>query len=131
MRALVALRRFVKLAPVLVRLNHVSRFIVKFSPSPIAPGRVLLFVEAVETNVTEQAMEEMIKYCAAHPKSPTATHRPQLSHRNGLWIALLGSSVEEGIVGIGSTVEDALRAFDTRYALERVHWPSHRARGTA
>jgi len=74
----------------------------------------------------EQAKEEMIKYCAAHPKSPTATRRPQLSLRNGLWIALLGPSVEDGILGIGSTVEDALRAFDTRYALERVHWPTHR-----
>jgi hypothetical protein len=69
----------------------------------------------------EEAREEMKKYCAAHPKSPAATHRPRLSLRNGLWIALLGSSVEDGILGIGATVEDALRAFDTRYALERVH----------
>jgi len=69
----------------------------------------------------------MIKYCAAHPESHTATLRPQLSLRNGLWIALLGPSIEGGILGIGSTVEGALRAFDTRYALERVHWPSHRA----
>jgi Family of unknown function (DUF5670) len=75
----------------------------------------------------EGAREEMKKYCAAHPKSPTATQRPQLSLRNGLWIALLGPSVEDGIVGIGSTVEDALRAFDTRCALDRVHWLSHRA----
>jgi hypothetical protein len=42
--------------------------------------------------------------------------------RNGLWIALLGSSVTDGIVGIGSTVEEALRSFDNRYALERVQW---------
>jgi hypothetical protein len=68
----------------------------------------------------------MIKYCAAHPKSPTATRRPQLSLRNGLWIALLGPSVKDGILGIGATVEDALRAFDNRYALDRVHWSSHR-----
>jgi hypothetical protein len=82
-------------------------------------------VETEQINTTEQASGEMIKYCAVHPKSPTATRRPQLSLRNGLWIALLGSSVEDGIVGIGSTVEGALRAFDTRYALARVHWPSH------
>jgi hypothetical protein len=86
-----------------------------------------MFVEAVAINVPEQAREEMIKYCAAHPESPTATRRPQLSLRNGFWIALLGPSVEDGILGIGSTVEGALRAFDARYALERVHWPSHRA----
>jgi hypothetical protein len=70
----------------------------------------------------EQAREEMIKSCAAHPKSPTATHPPQLSFRNELWIAFLGSSVTDGIAGIGSTVEEALRSFDNRYALERVQW---------
>jgi hypothetical protein len=64
----------------------------------------------------------MIKYSAAHPKSPTATHRPQLAFRNELWIAFLGSNVTDGIVGIGSTVEEALRSFDNRYALDRVHW---------
>jgi hypothetical protein len=70
----------------------------------------------------------MIKYCAAHPKSPTATHHPQLSFRNELWIALLGSSIKEGIVGIGSTVEDALRAFDNRYALSAFSGTSDRPR---
>ena len=75
-----------------------------------------------QINPPEQATEEMIKYCAAHPKSPTATHHPQLSLRNELWVAFLGSRVADGIVGIGSTVEEALRSFDNRYALERVQW---------
>ena len=75
-----------------------------------------------EISTPEQAREEMIKYYAAHPKSPTATRRPQLSFRNQLWIAFLGSSDTDGIVGIGSTVEEALRSFDKRYALKRVHW---------
>jgi len=35
--------------------------------------------------------------------------------RGELWIALLGPNVEEGIVGIGSTVAAALRAFDAQY----------------
>jgi hypothetical protein len=78
-------------------------------------------VETVQIKMSEQAREEMTKYCAAHPESPTAAHRPQLSLRkSGLWIALLGSSVEDGILGIGATVEDALRAFDNRYALDHV-----------
>src|SRR5262245_43846521 len=38
-----------------------------------------------------------------------------LSFRNGLWIALLSPSVEEGIVGLGDSVEVALRAFDAQY----------------
>ena len=61
------------------------------------------------------AMERMGLYCAAHPGSPSAARRPQLFLRSHLWIALLGPSVEEGIVGIGATVEAALRAFDAQY----------------
>jgi hypothetical protein len=60
-------------------------------------------------------MEQMELYCAAHPRSPSAVRRPRLFVRGELWIALLGPSVEEGIVGIGSTLTAALRAFDTQY----------------
>jgi len=61
------------------------------------------------------AMEQMELYCQAHRGSPSAISRPRLFIRGELWIALLGPSVEEGIVGIGSTVAAALRAFDTQY----------------
>jgi hypothetical protein len=64
---------------------------------------------------TTAAMERMELYCAAHPGSPSAARRPHLFLRSHLWIALLGPSVEEGIVGIGQTVEGALRAFDAQY----------------
>jgi len=64
---------------------------------------------------TRPAMEEMEVYCAANPGSPSAVHRPRLFIRGELWIALLGPCVEEGIVGIGSTVKAALRAFDAQY----------------
>jgi hypothetical protein len=61
------------------------------------------------------ATEQMELYCAAHPGSPSAVRRPRLFVRGELWVALLGPSVEEGIVGIGSTVTAALRAFDAQY----------------
>lgn len=64
---------------------------------------------------TSVAMERMELYCAAHPGSPSAARRPRLLYRGQLWIALLGGSVEEGIVGIGQTIEAALRAFDAQY----------------
>src|SRR5436189_3008873 len=64
---------------------------------------------------TLAAREEMQSYCLAHPRGPSAVRRPQLSSRGDLWIALLGPSVEKGIVGIGPSVEAALRAFDTQY----------------
>jgi len=66
-------------------------------------------------DAARMALEDMRSYCAAHPSSPAAVRRPALSFRRGVWIALLGPSVEEGIVGVGSTAEAALRAFDTQY----------------
>ncbi|HXQ03031.1 MAG TPA: hypothetical protein VN801_08690 [Candidatus Udaeobacter sp.] len=64
------------------------------------------------------AMEQMELYCEAHPGSPAAVRRPRLFVRGELWIALLGPSVEEGIVGVGSTVTAALQAFDAQYLAE-------------
>src|SRR6266550_660822 len=64
---------------------------------------------------SEAALEQMKLYCGANPASPSAVRRPQLSFRGDLWIALLGPSVEEGIVGIGPTISAALHAFDTQY----------------
>jgi len=61
------------------------------------------------------ASERIESYYAAHPDSPSALRRPSLSVRSGLWIALLGPSVGEGIVGLGDSVETALRAFDMQY----------------
>jgi hypothetical protein len=73
---------------------------------------------------TMVTMERMERYCAAHPGSPSAARRPQLFLRSQLWIALLGPTVEEGIVGIGHTVDSALRAFDAQY-LAGLRPPAH------
>jgi hypothetical protein len=71
------------------------------------------------------AIEQTKHYCASHPESPSAVRRPQLFFRGELWIALLGPTVEEGIVGIGPTVAAALRAFDAQY-LTSLRPPSER-----
>ena len=59
--------------------------------------------------------DRMERYCTLHPRSPSAVRRPQVSRRRGMFIVLLGHSLENGIVGIGNTVENALRAFDLQY----------------
>jgi hypothetical protein len=69
----------------------------------------------LRSDPTLAAQKEIQSYCVAHPGSPTAVRRPQLSSRGDLWIALLGPTVEKGIVGIGPSVEAALRAFDAQY----------------
>ena len=66
-------------------------------------------------NYAGEAIEQMKVYCASHPGSPSAVRRPQLFFRSDLWIALLGPTIEEGIVGIGPNVAAALRAFDVQY----------------
>ena len=62
-----------------------------------------------------EAIEQMDIYCTGHPDSPSAMRRPKLFVRSDLWIALLGPSIEEGIVAIGPSFAAALRAFDAQY----------------
>jgi hypothetical protein len=76
-------------------------------------------------NYAAGAIEQMKAYCASHPGSPSAVRCPQLFFRGDLWIAVLGPSVEEGIVGIGPTVAAALRAFDAQYLI-RLRPPNER-----
>ncbi|PYI92934.1 MAG: hypothetical protein DME97_07745 [Verrucomicrobia bacterium] len=54
-------------------------------------------------------------YYESHPGSPSAVRAPKLFVRSGVWIALLGRSVRDGIAGFGPTIETALRAFDAQY----------------
>lgn len=81
---------------------------MKKNNGQVVPGRSVM-------DYAMAAMEQMELYCVAHPGSPSAVRRPRIFVRGELWIALLGPSVEEGIVGIGSTVTAALRAFDAQY----------------
>jgi len=66
-------------------------------------------------------------YFTAHPGSPSAVRRPQLSQRSGTWVALLGADLKNGIAGFGMTVEAALRAFDNQY-VARLRPPMRRRR---
>jgi len=77
-----------------------------------------------DPGATRMALERMESYCAEHPDSPSALRRPSLSIRSGLWIALLGPNVGDGIVGLGDSVEGALRAFDVQYMVRRLGPPS-------
>ncbi|HVF70492.1 MAG TPA: hypothetical protein VM940_02690 [Chthoniobacterales bacterium] len=54
-------------------------------------------------------------YYDTHPGSPSAVRTPRIYVRSGVWVALLGPTVQDGIAGFGPTVEAALRAFDTEY----------------
>jgi hypothetical protein len=54
-------------------------------------------------------------YYELHPGSPSAVRSPKIFARSGVWIALLGRTVRDGIAGFGPTVEAALRAFDAAY----------------
>jgi hypothetical protein len=68
---------------------------------------------------TLAAMQEMERYCAAHPGSPAAARRPGLSIRGRTFVALLGPTIEEGIAGFGDSVQAALSAFDRQYSRSR------------
>ena len=65
--------------------------------------------------MTNQAADALEQYCRLHPRSPSSVRNPRLFQRGRTWIAILGQSIEEGIVGFGLTPEAALRAFDVQY----------------
>lgn len=92
--------------------NHIhdgagARSYTQMNKNSRSPGRRRNYATAV--------LEEMKEYRLKHPGSPAAVRRPEVFLRGDLWIALLGPSLEDGIVGIGPTVAAALRAFDTQY----------------
>ena len=62
-----------------------------------------------------EVFDQMERYCADHPRTPSAVRRPQLFQRGRTFVALLGRNLQSGISGIGHTVEAALRAFDLQY----------------
>ena len=64
---------------------------------------------------SEESADTIELYFGAHPQSPSAVHRPRVFFQNNVWVALLGRSIEEGIVGFGSTAKAALAAFDAQY----------------
>jgi hypothetical protein len=60
-------------------------------------------------------LEEAAAYCKEHPRGPAAIRHPRILRRGRKFIALLGSTLEDGIAGIGETVAAALQAFDSQY----------------
>jgi hypothetical protein len=70
----------------------------------------------LSTIETKQAAIESVKsYFAAHPESPSAVWRPLLFRYGEVWTASLVPNLREGIAGVGTTVEAALRDFDAQY----------------
>ena len=55
------------------------------------------------------------QYFVDHPHSPSAVQRPKVFRQGDTFIVLLGRDVQRGIVGLGNTVESALRVFDLQY----------------
>ncbi|PZR86638.1 MAG: hypothetical protein DLM68_09470 [Hyphomicrobiales bacterium] len=68
-----------------------------------------------ELSKTALTVREMDSYFMRNPSSPAAVRRPHLYLEGATFVALLGPNVEEGIVGLGMTIEAAFRAFDFQY----------------
>lgn len=60
-------------------------------------------------------LQEAARYCKEHPRGPAAVRHPRILRRGRTFIALLGSTLEDGIAGIGETVATALQAFESEY----------------
>jgi len=67
------------------------------------------------SNGDDEAILQVEHYFVDHPGSPSAVRRPKIFRQGDTFIVLLGRDVQHGIVGLGNTVENALRAFDLQY----------------
>ena len=68
-----------------------------------------------QLNGANGAFDGAKQYFADHPRSPSAVRRPKVSKEGDTFVVLLGRDMQRGIVGLGNTVENALRAFDSQY----------------
>jgi hypothetical protein len=59
--------------------------------------------------------KDLTEYYKSHPHSPAARRHPRILIDHGRYVALLGRSINRGIVGFGSSVASALHAFDDLY----------------
>ena len=82
---------------------------------PIEMNRRALRLLKVESDGDDEAILRVEQYSVAHPGSPSAVRRPKIFREGDIFIVLLGRDVQHGIVGLGNTVENALRAFDLQY----------------
>jgi len=71
--------------------------------------------KALNNDLDEAVLRVYEEYCAQHPGSPTAVRHPRILVDHGRYVALLGRTVKRGILGFGSSVTAALRAFDDLY----------------
>lgn len=69
----------------------------------------------LQSNGDDEAVLEVEQYRVAHPGSPSAVRRPKVFREGNTFIVLLGRDLQHGIVGLGNTVDNALRAFDLQY----------------
>lgn len=56
--------------------------------------------------------QEVEQFLKEHPLSPAGRLRPRIGQSGGVWLALLGPSVQDGKVGLGPNPVSALHAFN-------------------
>ena len=69
-------------------------------------------------------MGDVEKYYAAHPFGAAALRHPRIAIDHGRYVAYTGRSIKRGVVGFGTSIGSALRAFDDLYvrtAWARIH----------
>ena len=64
---------------------------------------------------------EAEKYYAAHPLGAAAVRHPRITIDHDRYIASTARSIKGGVIGFGTSIASALRAFDELYA--RTPWP--------
>ena len=95
----------------------------ELASSPISGQMKAVARKGLNDDLDKAILRVYEEYCAQHPGSPAAVRHPRILVDRGRYVALLGRTVKRGILGFGSSVTAALRAFDDLYLR------SHQLRG--
>jgi len=69
-------------------------------------------------------MRDVEKYYAAHPFGPAALEHPRIAIDHNRYVAYTGRLIKGGVIGFGTSISSALRAFDDLYL--RTPWAGSR-----
>lgn len=58
------------------------------------------------------ARRDVQKYYATHPSGAAALRHPRITIDRGRYVAYTGRSIKSGVIGFGTSIGSALRAFD-------------------
>lgn len=91
----------------------------RISGGNIADAVQRVAYEAFDISHMKALMQEQFLCAAYEMQRPSAIYRPAIYPDGGLWCALYGKDLQEGVCGFGATPAEAMADFDQNWLKQR------------